>query len=163
MAWYYENNGEAKGPMSLEKLLPLITSKTFVWTDDSDYKDWCESENHPELRSLYEVKDTQINVKENCSRNSITFLSRIPKWLKIWSLVIIIIEVIYLLDFLFQINKSLFYILDYLLYPFRFFNKFLHSLLPNSFQNLTFSFLPLIYYIILPISIFFLYKRNKTK
>ena len=60
MNWYYEKNEEAKGPMSLEELLPHITAETLVWAENS-LENWVAASEHPNLAAIFKSKIKEEN------------------------------------------------------------------------------------------------------
>lgn len=60
MKWYYVNNNEAKGPFSLEEMLPNIHPDTQVWREES-LPEWIEASKHPLLQILFDSSNQNSN------------------------------------------------------------------------------------------------------
>lgn len=60
MKWYYVNNNEAKGPFSLEEMLPNIHPDTQVWREES-LSEWIEASKHPLLQILFDTPNQNSN------------------------------------------------------------------------------------------------------
>jgi hypothetical protein len=63
MKWYYVNNNEAKGPFSLEEMLPNIHPDTQVWREES-LSEWIEASKHPLLKILFNSPNQSGNEKD---------------------------------------------------------------------------------------------------
>jgi hypothetical protein len=63
MKWYYVNNNEAKGPFSLEEILPNIEPDTQVWREES-LPEWIEASKHPLLQILFNSPNQNSNEED---------------------------------------------------------------------------------------------------
>ena len=63
MKWYYVNNNEAKGPFSLEEMLPNIHPDTQVWREES-LPEWIEASKHPLLQILFNSQNQNSNEED---------------------------------------------------------------------------------------------------
>lgn len=63
MKWYYVNNNEAKGPFSLEEMLPNIHPDTQVWREES-LPEWIEASKHPLLQILFNSPNQNSNEED---------------------------------------------------------------------------------------------------
>ena len=63
MKWYYVNNNEAKGPFSLEEMLPNIHPDTQVWREES-LPEWIEASKHPLLQILFNSTNQNSNEED---------------------------------------------------------------------------------------------------
>jgi len=71
MNWYYLENNESQGPMSLKELLPFISAETLVWREES-LQDWVTAKEHPDLIQFFKNEDkqsTEIPLEEKNDEN----------------------------------------------------------------------------------------------